>query len=75
MNIISVLFFLVDLCFYYLFIHESGKLRVMCGIPLIQEIKLNIFDNYLNKLLYIKICVHKYKLCDLNHSNPAIYIC
>ena len=35
MNRISVLFFLVDLYFSYLFIHEIGKLRVMCGIPLI----------------------------------------
>ena len=26
--------FLVDLDFSYLFIHEIGKLRVMCGIPL-----------------------------------------
>ena len=34
MNRISVLFFLVDLCFYYLFILEIGKLRVMCSIPL-----------------------------------------
>ena len=34
LNRISVLFFLVDLCFSYLFIHEIGKLRVMCGIPL-----------------------------------------
>ena len=35
MNRISVLFFLVGLCFSYLFIHEIGKLRIMCGIPLI----------------------------------------
>ena len=33
-NRISVLFFLVDLYFSYLFIHEIGKLRVMCWIPL-----------------------------------------
>ena len=32
-NISSI--FLVDLYFSYLFIHEIGKLRVMCGIPLI----------------------------------------
>ena len=34
MNRISVLFFLVDLYFSYLFVHEIGKLRVMCGIPI-----------------------------------------
>ena len=34
MNRISVLFFIVDLCFSYLFIHEIDKLCVMCGIPL-----------------------------------------
>ena len=47
MNRISVLFFLVDLCFSYLFIHEIGKLRVMCGIPLnYGNILLgNIFSN------------------------------
>ena len=36
MNRISVLFFLVDIYFSYLFIHEIDKLRVMCGIPLIR---------------------------------------
>ena len=34
-NELSVLFLLVDLCFSNLFINEIGKLRVMCGIPLI----------------------------------------
>ena len=34
MNRISVLFFLVDIYFSYLFIHEICKFRVMCGIPL-----------------------------------------
>ena len=41
MNRISVLFFLVDLCFSYLFIHEIGKFRVMCGIPLRYNIILD----------------------------------
>ena len=27
-----------------------------------------MFDNYLNKLLYIKICVHKYKLSSFINS-------
>ena len=31
-----------------------------------------MFDNYLNKLLYIKICVHKYKLCSFINSDFLI---
>ena len=47
MNRISVLFFLVDLYFSYLFIHEIGKLRVMCGIPLRESTEyLEIFIEY-----------------------------
>ena len=30
---------------------------------LLQEISKDVYDNYLNKLLYIKICVHKYNIC------------
>ena len=31
----------MNLCFSYLFIHEFGKLRIMCGIPLISYLNAN----------------------------------
>ena len=52
-NVQSVLFFLVDLYFSYLFIHEIGKLRVMCGIPL-NENQLIFEKNILFIKNYIK---------------------
>ena len=51
MNRISVLFLLVDLCFSYLFIHEIGKLRVMCGIPLSSVHMSNLFQQFRNGIL------------------------
>ena len=47
MNRISVLFFLVDLCFSYLYIHEIGKLHVMCVIPLSQMITITTPQQYI----------------------------
>ena len=61
MNRISVLFFLVNLCFSYLFIHEFGKLRVMCGIPLIQHY-YNDYSYYIIivTIIVIKIIINMY---------------
>ena len=53
MNRILVTIFLVDLYFSYLFIHEIGKLSVMCGIPLNVN-KIILFYLYLFKFyLYL----------------------
>ena len=68
MNRISVLFFLVDLYFSYLFIHEIDKLRVMCGIPLRAVFLVNNRQNiYIKMYFKIKLRIklrreHKLKL-------------
>ena len=63
MNRISVIFFLVDLCFYYLFIDEIVKLRIMCGIPLSTENMILLYNSFfLSNISYgIEIWGNTYK--------------